>query len=138
MLGRDGFIQGYNAQISVDGSAQIILAHRLSDNPSDQDALVALVDAFKRNTGRKPSEVSPDAGLCSEAGRRPRLKGCSAAGIRLNLQNGLPHLLGLSPPVEGGALTGSALAVIRQAVWKATISTAADLRDTAAGAVGAS
>jgi hypothetical protein len=40
---------------------------------------------------------------------------------------------------RGGALTGSALAVIRQAAWKAAISTAADLRATvAAGAVGAS
>jgi len=45
----------------------------------------------------------------------------------------------LPPPAEGGALTGSALAVIRHAAWKAAISTAADLRATlAAGAVGAS
>jgi ribosomal protein S9 len=46
---------------------------------------------------------------------------------------------GLPPPVEGGALSGSAPAVVRHAVWKAAISTAADLRATlAAGAMGAS
>ena len=67
MLGRDGFIQGYNAQLAVDGAHQIILAHRLVDTPSDHDALVPLVDAIKANTARKPAEVSADAGFCSEA-----------------------------------------------------------------------
>ncbi len=40
---------------------------------------------------------------------------------------------GFPPPSEGGALSGSAPAVC-YAVWKAAISTAADLRDTLAAA----
>jgi transposase len=66
MKGRDGFIQGWNAQIAVDGAGQIILAHRLTNNAADQDALAPLVDAVKTNTGRKPAELSADVGFCSE------------------------------------------------------------------------
>jgi transposase len=65
MIGRDGFIQAYNAQAAVDGNRQIILAHRLSNNPDDHAALVPLIEAVKANTGRKPVEVSGDAGFCS-------------------------------------------------------------------------
>lgn len=67
MKGRDGFIQAYNAQVAVDGSQQIILAHRLTNNAADQDGLVPLIDAVKVNAGRKPAEISADAGFCSEA-----------------------------------------------------------------------
>jgi transposase len=64
---KDGYIQGYNAQAAVDGEAQIIVAHGLVAGMSDQDQLVGLVDAIKANLGRRPKEVSADAGYCSEA-----------------------------------------------------------------------
>jgi transposase len=67
MVGKDGFIQAYNAQVAVDAAGQIILAHRLVNTPSDQTAVVPLIDAVKANTGRQPKEVSADAGFCSEA-----------------------------------------------------------------------
>jgi len=67
MVGKDGFIQAYNAQIAVDAKAQIILAHRLAGTPSDQAAVVPLVDAVKAHAGARPREVSADAGFCSEA-----------------------------------------------------------------------
>jgi transposase len=67
MKGRDGFIQGYNAQAAVDADAQIIVAHRLSNNGSDQDGLLPLLDAVAENTGEMPDEVSADNGFCSEA-----------------------------------------------------------------------
>jgi transposase len=67
MRGGDGFIQAYNAQAAVDGKAQIILAHRLTNNASDQDALVPLLDAVQANAGTLPTEVSADSGFCSEA-----------------------------------------------------------------------
>jgi len=65
MIGRDGFIQACNAQTAVDGHRQIILAHRLSNNPDDHAALVPLVDGVKANTGRKPTKISRDASFCS-------------------------------------------------------------------------
>ena len=67
MKGRDGFIQAYNAQAAVDADDQIIVAHRLSNNGSDQDALLPLLDAVEANTGEMPDEVSADNGFCSEA-----------------------------------------------------------------------
>jgi hypothetical protein len=67
MVGKDGFIQAYNAQIAVDAAAQIILAHRLARTPGDQAAVVPLVDAALATTGARPEEISADAGFCSEA-----------------------------------------------------------------------
>ena len=67
MVGKDGFIQAYNAQIAVDATAQVIVAHRLAGTPSDQAAAVPLVDAALAMTGARPKEVSADAGFCSEA-----------------------------------------------------------------------
>jgi transposase len=67
MKGRDGFIQAYNAQAAVDADAQIIVAHRLTNNGSDHDALLPLLDAVQDNTGEMPGEVSADNGFCSEA-----------------------------------------------------------------------
>jgi transposase len=67
MMGRDGFIQAYNAQAAVDADAQIVVAHRLTNNGSDQDDLLALLDAVAHNTGEMPDEVSADNGFCSEA-----------------------------------------------------------------------
>jgi len=66
MKGRDGFIQAYNAQAAVDADAQIIVAHRLTNNGSDQDALLPLLDAVEENTGEMPDEVYADNGFCSE------------------------------------------------------------------------
>jgi transposase len=64
---KDGYIQGYNAQAAVDAQAQIIAAHSLTPNMSDQDQLVPLMDGIKDALGRKPREASADAGYCSEA-----------------------------------------------------------------------
>jgi hypothetical protein len=78
MKGRDGFIQGYNAQAAVDADAQIIVAHRLTNNGSDQDALLPLLDAVEQNTGAMPDEVSADNGFCSQA----NLEGLIARTVR--------------------------------------------------------
>ncbi len=81
---KDGYIQGYNAQAAVDATAQIIVAHTLSNNGNDQAQFVPLLDAIKASLGRNPDEVSADAGYCSAAnlrtlGRR-RINGYIATG----------------------------------------------------------
>lgn len=78
MKGRDGFIQAYIAQAAVDAKTQIIVAHRLTNNASDQDGLLPLLDAVARNTGEMPDEVSADHGFCSEA----NLEGLIARTVR--------------------------------------------------------
>ena len=64
---RDGFVQGYNGQIAVDAAHQIIVAHRLVTTSADYRALVPLVDSIHAHLGRKPREVSGDAGFATEA-----------------------------------------------------------------------
>ena len=64
---RDGFVQSYNGQIAVDAAHQIIVAHRLVTTSADYRALVPLVDSIYAHLGRKPREVSGDAGFATEA-----------------------------------------------------------------------
>jgi len=64
---RDGVIQGYNAQIAVDGAHQIIIAHRVQTNAADRGALAPLVEAIRRDLRTNPDELSADAAYCDEA-----------------------------------------------------------------------
>ena len=77
MKSKDGFVQAYNAQAAVDGTAQVIVAHDLTQSGSDQTQLVPLVAAIAANLGRKPEAFSADAGYCSEA----NLEALEARGI---------------------------------------------------------
>ena len=81
---KDGYIQGYNAQAAVDAKAQIIVAHTLTNNGSDQAQLAPLLDGIKANLGTNPDEASADAGYCSAANLRTlsrrRIKGYVATG----------------------------------------------------------
>src|SRR3974377_392242 len=61
---RVGVIQGYNAQIAVDGAHQIIIAQRLQTNPADRRGLKPLLAAARPALGAHPKEVSGDAGVC--------------------------------------------------------------------------
>jgi transposase len=111
MIGRDGFIQAYNAQAAVDQNRQIILAHRLSNNPDDHAALVPLVDTISANAGRKPAEISGDAGFCSEA----NLAALSARNIRAYLAIGrAAHPLG-DARARGGPLVQAMRNKLRRA-----------------------
>jgi hypothetical protein len=67
MKTKDGFIQGYNAQAAVDATAQVIVAHGLDARQSDQHQLTPIADAIETNLGRKPAQLSADAGYCSDA-----------------------------------------------------------------------
>ena len=67
MKSKDGFIQAYNAQAAVDGTAQVIVAHDLDAKQSDQHQLVPMTDAVEANLDKKPEQLSADAGYCSEA-----------------------------------------------------------------------
>jgi hypothetical protein len=67
MKSKDGFVQAYNAQSAVDGEAQIIVAHDVTQSGVDRGQLVPMTDAIETNLGRKPEQLSADAGYCSEA-----------------------------------------------------------------------
>ena len=67
MKTKDGFIQGYNAQAAVDATAQVIVAHGLDARQSDQHQLTPITDAIEANLGHRPTQLSADAGYCSDA-----------------------------------------------------------------------
>jgi hypothetical protein len=67
MTSKDGFVQAYNAQAAVDAQAQIIVAHDVTQSAVDCGQLVPMTDAIEANLGRKPEQLSADAGYCSEA-----------------------------------------------------------------------
>jgi len=66
MKSKDGFVQAYNAQIAVDGQAQVIVAQDVTQSGVDSGQLVPMIDATKTNLGRYPAQASADAGYCSE------------------------------------------------------------------------
>jgi transposase len=84
----DGFIQGYNAQAAVDGTAQIIVAHEVVAVQNDNGRLVPMLDKIRRNMRRNPVELSADHGYFSEANlaalRRRRIRGYIATGKELD------------------------------------------------------
>lgn len=78
---RDGFIAGYNGQLAVDSTNQIIVAHRLITNGADVNGLIPLVDATAGAFGRVPVEISADNGFASEA----NLEGLAERNVRAYL-----------------------------------------------------
>ena len=68
MKSKDGFVQAYNAQAAVDAEAQIIVAQDVTQCAVDCAQLVPMTDAIETNLGRKPDQLSADAGYCA---RRP-------------------------------------------------------------------
>lgn len=79
MKGPDGFLQAYNCQAAVDTTAQVIVAHDVSNQQADAPQLPAMVKQIRERMGRNPKELSADAGYCSEANlkelRRHRIRG---------------------------------------------------------------
>ena len=66
MKSKDGFVQAYNAQAAVDAAAQIV-AQDVTQSAVDCGQLVPMTDAIEINLGRKPDQLSADAGYCSDA-----------------------------------------------------------------------
>ena len=63
---KDGYQQCYNAQIAVDGKAQIIVAVDVTNCAADAGSLMPMVAAACANTETEPGVVLADAGYKSE------------------------------------------------------------------------
>jgi len=64
---KDGYEQAYNCQAAVDAEHQVIVAQGVTDKQNDGAELVGLVEQIKDSTAVYPTQVSADAGYCSEA-----------------------------------------------------------------------
>jgi hypothetical protein len=67
MKTRGGYGQCYNGQAVVDADSQVIVAEALLNAASDSNQLIPMLDLTKKNMGELPSQISADAGYCSEA-----------------------------------------------------------------------
>jgi transposase len=63
----DGFVQGYNAQVAVDATAQVIVAQHVTSASPDAEQLQPVVTAVVRGLRQRPAVVLADAGYWSEA-----------------------------------------------------------------------
>ena len=62
----DGFIQGYNAQITVDETSQIIVAQHVTSAAPDVNQLLPAISSISKILRRRPKAVLGDAGYWSE------------------------------------------------------------------------
>ena len=62
-----GFVQGYNAQAAVDGTAQVIVAAAVTQQAGDQQQLVPMLTKTKEHLGRMPKQGLADTGYFSAA-----------------------------------------------------------------------
>jgi transposase len=63
---KGSFVQAYNAQIAVDGAAQIIVAAEVTQESNDKQQLAPMLAQVEQNLGVKPEATSADAGYFSE------------------------------------------------------------------------
>jgi transposase len=63
---KGSFVQAYNAQIAVDGAAQIIVAAEVTQQSNDKQQLAPMLAQVRQNLGARPEAVSADAGYFSE------------------------------------------------------------------------
>jgi len=61
------YIQGYNAQVAVDGHAQVIVSQHVTSMQPDVNELVPVVKRICKLLHAKPKQVLADAGYWSEA-----------------------------------------------------------------------
>lgn len=61
---RGGFVLGYTAEVAV-SDGHFIVAQRVTQNASDQAALIPMVEEVKRQCGSPPRQVLADAGFFS-------------------------------------------------------------------------
>jgi transposase len=64
---RKCFVQGYNAQIAVDGQAQVIVAAELTQQTTDREQLVPMVKKVRETAQRAPAIITADAGYWDTA-----------------------------------------------------------------------
>ena len=72
--GRKCFVQGYNAQLAVDTHAQVIVAAEVTQQVTDREQLLPMVDSIRASTQSTPQTILADAGYWDTASLREVLK----------------------------------------------------------------
>jgi len=66
MKGADGFVQGFNAQASVEPMMLLIVGQSVTEAANDKQQLEPMVEAIEQQSGQRPEAILADSGYCSE------------------------------------------------------------------------
>jgi transposase len=112
---KGSFVQAYNAQIAVDGAAQIIVAAEVTQETNDKRQLAPMLEQVKQNLGSKPEAASADTGYFSEE----QVNDARVKGIELYIaverpKHGQPETPAVVQPGEPAVEPASAEEKMRQ------------------------
>jgi transposase len=93
---KGAFVQGYNAQIAVDGAAQIIVAVDVIQQTTDNQQLAPMLEQTEQNAGARPQAVSADTGYWNPQ----HVEKIQGRGIDLHVATGKQKHGETSPPAE--------------------------------------
>ena len=101
---KGSFVQGYNAQIAVDGKAQVIVAAEVTQQSNDTQQLVPMLEQVKNNVGAQPQVASADNGYwnAKQVGDA-RLQGIDLHVAAGKQKHGEPSKAGDADPMESSA-----------------------------------
>ena len=115
---KGSFVQGYNAQIAVDGEAQVIVAAEVTQETNDKHQLAAMLAQVEQNVGAKPEAASADHGYWDpKQVQDPRVQGIAlyvAAGKQKHGQSPEPVHDPLDPPPSPPSATAEEVSLLEQ------------------------
>jgi hypothetical protein len=110
------FVQAYNAQAAVDGTAQVIVAADVTQAANDKQQLVPMLTEVDANCGASPALASGDAGYFSEAA----VTDAALDGIALYVPpDRQKHGEVPAPPADAGTVIGAMRAKLQTAAGHA-------------------
>lgn len=104
MKGPDGFVQGYNAQIAVEPTLQLIVGQAVTQQANDKKQLLPMIETVKEQAGQKPSAVLADSGYGSEESLREVAK----LGVEAHVAVSRQKHQQVAPPCPRGRIPKSA------------------------------
>jgi transposase len=66
----DGFVQGYNVQVAVEGTLQLIVGEAVTQETNDKQQLPPMIRTITQQAGHTPDELLADNGYCSDESLR--------------------------------------------------------------------
>lgn len=110
------YVQAYNAQAAVDGTAQVIVAAAVTQAANDKQQLVPMLTEAEANCGARPAVALGDAGYFSEAA----VTDPALAGIALYVPpDRQKHGAAPPPPADDGTVRGAMRAKLQTAAGHA-------------------
>ena len=110
------FVQAYNAQAAVDGTAQVIVAADVTQAANDKQQLVPMLTQVDGNCGEPPVAASGDAGYFSAAAVTDAALDGIALYVPPDRQN---HGEAPAPPADDGTVVGAMRAKLQTVAGRA-------------------